>query len=53
MQKHDAKNAQGTSGTQQPSKKVDSDLDHKKPTTPKGDRINKTDDDFNSPKRSK
>lgn len=53
MQKHDAKNAQGTSGTQQPAKKVDSDLDNKKPMPPKGDRINKTDDDLKSPQRSK
>lgn len=48
MQKQNA----GTSSTQQPSKKVDTDLNNKKPAQKPNERITK-DDDFNSPQRSK
>ncbi len=56
MQKHDAKNAQGTSGTQQPQKKDDSGMDsknQKQGQQQKGDRNTRTDDDFNSSPRTK
>jgi hypothetical protein len=55
MQKHDAKNAQGTSGTQQPNqKKGVNDLDAtKKQGQKQGDRNIQSDDDFNSPQRNK
>ena len=56
MQKHDVKNAGGSSGSQQPGKKTGtgSDSDNQKPMQKRdGDRTKKSDEDLNSPQRNK